>query len=122
MGEEIRRTIVTPSSLEKQLQVPSFSPSTATITSTSTASSTPSVQKHNVTMAATKEKAAVYAPDLDALGGDATDVKLDFHGLPLVPQPSRFKDDPLVSRIEKSIYLHSCASTVWDNFTSEQNN
>jgi hypothetical protein len=24
-------------------------------------------------------------------------LKLDSHGLPLVPQPSRFKDDPLVS-------------------------
>jgi hypothetical protein len=24
--------------------------------------------------------------------------KLDYNGLPLVPQPSRFKDDPLVSQ------------------------
>jgi len=29
--------------------------------------------------------------------------KLDSHGLPLVPQPSRFKDDPLVSSLCVSI-------------------
>ena len=34
-------------------------------------------------------------------------LKLDQHGLPLVPQPSRFKDDPLVSSPEcvSGIYI-----------------
>jgi hypothetical protein len=27
---------------------------------------------------------------------DKSELQLDKHGLPLVPQPSRFKDDPLV--------------------------
>jgi hypothetical protein len=31
-----------------------------------------------------------YIPDVDTI------VQLDKHGLPLVPQPSRFRDDPLV--------------------------
>ncbi|EHL02083.1 putative Uncharacterized transporter [Glarea lozoyensis 74030] len=31
----------------------------------------------------------------DDLCSNPTEVKRDFHGLPLVPQPSRFKDDPL---------------------------
>jgi hypothetical protein len=34
----------------------------------------------------------------DDLCNNPTEVKRDFHGLPLVPQPSRFKDDPLVSK------------------------
>ena len=31
-------------------------------------------------------------------GNLSDELKLDSNGLPLVPQPSRFKDDPLVSR------------------------
>jgi hypothetical protein len=33
------------------------------------------------------------------------DLKLDEHGLPLVPQPSDHKDDPLVSRLSISSLL-----------------
>jgi hypothetical protein len=33
------------------------------------------------------------------LCSDPAQVKRDSHGFPLVPQPSRFKDDPLVSNI-----------------------
>lgn len=41
------------------------------------------------------EKGAV---DIDENGNSPTPVlKLDGHGLPLVPQPSEHKDDPLVS-------------------------
>jgi hypothetical protein len=29
---------------------------------------------------------------------DPSDLRLDKHGLPLVPQPTRHKDDPLVSQ------------------------
>lgn len=38
--------------------------------------------------------------DIDENGKTSTPtLKLDKHGLPLVPQPSDHKDDPLVSRI-----------------------
>lgn len=36
-----------------------------------------------------------------------SDLKLDAHGLPLVPQPSDHKDDPLVCRVE-TISLDIC--------------
>lgn len=39
-----------------------------------------------------REKGSDSASSLDLVG-----TKLDSKGLPLVPQPSRFKDDPLVS-------------------------
>jgi hypothetical protein len=33
-------------------------------------------------------------------GSEAQNLKLDRHGLPLVPQPTDHKDDPLVSQLE----------------------
>jgi hypothetical protein len=39
------------------------------------------------------------------------DLKLDATGLPLVPQPSRFKDDPLVSVSAFSCNRHACELT-----------
>jgi hypothetical protein len=47
----------------------------------------------------TIEKAVLGLSHHDDLCGDPTQVKRDFHGFPLVPQPSRFKDDPLVSQV-----------------------
>lgn len=41
----------------------------------------------------------------------AESLKLDKHGLPLVPQPSRFNDDPLVS---VGIKLISSTLTIYD--------
>jgi hypothetical protein len=35
----------------------------------------------------------------DSRSNVSEDLKLDSTGLPLVPQPSRFKDDPLVSGV-----------------------
>ena len=35
----------------------------------------------------------------DSRSNASEDLKLDSTGLPLVPQPSRFKDDPLVSNL-----------------------
>lgn len=37
---------------------------------------------------------------------DAADLKRDSNGLPLVPQPSRFKDDPLVSTSRITTVTH----------------
>lgn len=36
-----------------------------------------------------------------------SDLKLDKHGLPLVPQPSRFKDDPLVCNLMLDVGQYS---------------
>jgi len=36
--------------------------------------------------------------EVEFSGRDAQDLKLDKHGLPLVPQPTAHKDDPLVSQ------------------------
>jgi len=36
-------------------------------------------------------------PQIPQTEKDSEELKLDSNGLPLVPQPSRFKDDPLVS-------------------------
>lgn len=46
---------------------------------------------------AAAEKAGVATFETAALEtGDDSELILDNNGLPLVPQPSRFKDDPLV--------------------------
>ena len=47
------------------------------------------------------EKAGVATFEHNALetGDNAAPLILDKNGLPLVPQPSRFKDDPLVSSL-----------------------
>ena len=47
------------------------------------------------------EKAGVATFEHTALetGENATPLILDRNGLPLVPQPSRFRDDPLVSSL-----------------------
>lgn len=37
--------------------------------------------------------------DKESHSNASEDLKLDATGLPLIPQPSRFKDDPLVSSI-----------------------
>jgi hypothetical protein len=55
-------------------------------------------------MSADESKQKTFADtssDVDPERPDSDDSnsleKLDYNGLPLVPQPSRFKDDPLVS-------------------------
>ena len=50
------------------------------------------------------EKPTMDAVEKSGHGGDsgdsdiASDVQVDKNGLPLVPQPSKFRDDPLVSK------------------------
>ena len=45
------------------------------------------------------EKAGIATFESTALEtGDESELLLDYNNLPLVPQPSRFKDDPLVCR------------------------
>ncbi len=46
-------------------------------------------------MATDPEKTQDMIERQDSTSGE--NLRLDSHGLPLVPQPSRFKDDPLVS-------------------------
>lgn len=47
--------------------------------------------------------------DIDESGKLSTSaLKLDKHGLPLVPQPSDHKDDPLVSRSSQTTNILTC--------------
>jgi hypothetical protein len=43
------------------------------------------------------QKLSICEKDEDS---SSTEIKLDQHGFPLVPQPSQFKDDPLVSGLD----------------------
>jgi hypothetical protein len=49
----------------------------------------------------------------------STDLKLDNHGLPLVPQPSRFKDDPLVSYMPRCTTAPLALETYAPKLSSE---
>lgn len=49
-------------------------------------------------MMAEKEMSDNFSHVEETIKGSSTAPKLDPHGYPLNPQPSRFRDDPLVSR------------------------
>jgi hypothetical protein len=58
------------------------------------------------------EQQPVHSGDEKGLARSASeDLKLDATGLPLVPQPSRFKDDPLVSISALSRIRDACEVT-----------
>lgn len=49
-----------------------------------------------------REKGSNLSSSSDTL---SSPIKLDAKGLPLVPQPSRFKDDPLVSFYDPALHI-----------------
>lgn len=54
------------------------------------------------------EKTASANIEIGSTVSQASAVALDHHGLPVVPQPSCFKDDPLVSFYNLSVTNKHC--------------
>lgn len=50
-------------------------------------------------------------PEINQGEIEGSDPKLDKHGLPLVPQPTDRKDDPLVSRITRQGFYDHCLAS-----------